>query len=161
MCYACMFVTSIKYGIFSLVLVTIVRGAVQTLNCGNLKYGPVVNSSTITFNCTVDSLALRWTVPPYNNDLTFGASDNQGDIKEINGFIGVYTKATPPGSSSLIFNITEVLNGTTVTCRDIGLGGATDSCLLLVKFSKHNFFTSVINNVIIAYMVLFLNTVHF
>ena len=138
MCYACMFITSIKYGIFFLVLVTIVRGAVQTLNCDNLQYGPVVNGSTITFNCTVDSVAITWTVPPNNNDLNFGTSDNQGDIKETNGFIAVYTDAIAPGSSSLIFNITEVLNGTTVTCRDSGLGGATGSCLLLVKFSKHN-----------------------
>ena len=134
----CTFNTSIKYRIFSLILVTIVRGAVQTLNCGNLQYGPVVNGSTITFSCTVDSLAIRWTVPPNNNELNFGGGNNQGDILETDGFIAVYTETTPPGSSSLTFNITEILNSTTVTCSDLGLGGATNSCLLLVKFSKHN-----------------------
>ena len=138
MCYACTFITSIKYRIFSLILITIVSGAVQTLNCGNLQYGPVVNGSTITFSCTVDSLAIRWTVPPNNDVLTFGGGNNQGDIKETNGFIAVYTDATAPGSSSLTFNITKILNATTVTCTDNGLGGDTDSCLLLIKFSKHN-----------------------
>ena len=133
-----MFITSIKYRIFSLILVsTIVQGAVQTLDCGNLQYGPVVNGSTITFNCTVDSLSLRWAVPPNNNQLNFGATDKEGDTKETDGFIAVYTDTTAPSSGSLTFNITENLNGTTVTCIDTGSGGATDSCLLLVKFSKH------------------------
>ena len=143
-CLVCMFITSIKYKSFYLILVTIVQGAVQTLNCGNLQYGPVVNASTVTFNCTVDSLAITWTVPPNNNDLNFGASDNQGNIKETDGFIAVYTDATAPSSSSLIFNITENLNATTVTCRDSGLGGVTDSCLLLVKFSKYHLYNCYI-----------------
>ena len=133
-----MFITSIKYRSFYLILVsTIVQGAVQTLNCGNLQYGPVLNGSTITFNCTVDSRLIRWTVPPNNIELIFGGSDEQGDIKETAEFIAVYTSDTAPGSSSLTFNITENLNGTTVTCDDL-VSGATNSCLLLVKFSKHN-----------------------
>ena len=127
-----------------------VDGAVQSLNCTG---GFQLNGTVVTLQCRVDSLALRWTLPPDSSTINFGAQDNLGATQSVNGFTAVLntnsTAGEAPAISSITFTLIPSLNDTSITCGDTGLGG-TSSCQLFVIgecqsiLSSVNFETSLI-----------------